>query len=215
MTDKITLIGDAHGKVKTLYFIQRKTERSIQLGDLGCGFVKVMEWPEQHKFIRGNHDDPAIARTHPNYLGDFGYLPDEKIFYIGGADSIDKDIRIQGVDWWQDEELSFGDFDKVIELYKEIKPPIVISHECPASANEVLLKSLMGDYFLMKGVLKSSRTCQAMQTLLEIHQPNLWVFGHYHIDKTFKIGNGVKTKFQCLGELQIKELFYKDYWNKE
>lgn len=212
MTDEITLIGDAHAKTFNLYRIQDKTNRSIQLGDYGCGFVKVIERPKQHKFIRGNHDDPAVARAHPNYLGDFGYLPDEKIFYIGGADSIDKDMRIYGVDWWVDEELSVEDFDKAIKLYEEIKPPIIISHECPASANTTLLKSLMGDYFLMKGVLKSSRTCQALQTMLEIHAPNLWVFGHYHINKQFKV-EGFKTKFQCLGELQTKELNYKEYWN--
>jgi hypothetical protein len=28
----------------------------------------------EHKFLGGNHDDPALCRKHPNYLADYRYL---------------------------------------------------------------------------------------------------------------------------------------------
>jgi hypothetical protein len=34
-------------------------------------------------------------------------------------------------------------------------------------------------------------------------QPELWVFGHYHFSRNFKIG---KTRFLCLNELEPFEL---------
>lgn len=200
---KITFIGDAHGKIDLLAQIQTVHDRTIQLGDMGFGFLSIPEFGEQHKFIRGNHDDPAKARTHKNYLGDFGYLPKDNLFYISGASSIDRVWRVEGVSWWPDEELSNSELNAAIDLYISSRPNIVISHECPTEANKLLLADLGGPYFAAKGNLTSSRTCQALQTMLEAHQPRLWIFGHYHVTKDFTIG---RTEFQCLAELDTLDL---------
>lgn len=201
----ITLIGDAHGHMHELQGIQRHISkgRSIQLGDVGFGFREIPEFGSQHKFIRGNHDDPAKAAAHPQYLGDFGYLPEDDLFYVSGAFSIDWVMRTEGRSWWREEELSPARLQEAIDLYKQVKPGRVISHECPSKANEALLKDLLGAYFYEKGALKKSRTCQALQRMFEIHEPGIWIFGHYHITKQFKIG---RTTFQCLAELATFEL---------
>lgn len=205
--NKLTLIGDVHGKIDALMRIQNSLlggQRSVQLGDMGFGFRAITDFPEQHKFIRGNHDDPAKAREHKNYLGDYGYLAEDDIFYIGGANSIDKQWRTPMVSWWPDEELSIVELNAAQQLYVASKPRIVISHECPEIANRTMLAGLIiGDsYFEAKSELIKSRTCQALQQMFEIHQPKLWVFGHYHIDKTFQIG---ATTFRCLAELSTME----------
>jgi len=52
---------------------------------IGRPGVVLPELPPEHKFIRGNHDDPKFCREHPNYLGNFGYLPDDELFFVSGA----------------------------------------------------------------------------------------------------------------------------------
>ncbi len=71
---KMHFIGDVHGYVKTyLKYINRRIKGpSIQVGDMGMGFVKFPDsWDDQHTFIRGNHDDPEVCQAHPNYRSKF------------------------------------------------------------------------------------------------------------------------------------------------
>ena len=145
------------------------------------------------------------CRENKNYLGDYGYLPEDRLFWLAGAFSIDKDYRIPGISWWEDEELSYSELETAIALYAEKKPEYVLSHECPARAGRALLDGLMGPYFSAKGDCCTSRTSQALQAMFEIHQPKEWVFGHYHVDKQFKLA-GSDTLFTCVAELSTYEL---------
>ena len=208
---KIHVIGDVHGMTSKYCNLLKKIpegERSFQLGDMGLGFKRVglpppgktAPNPDFHKFIRGNHDNPAKCRAHPQYAGDFGYHTGYSLFWIAGAASIDRDFRIEGVTWWPDEELDYRTFNAVYDLYVATKPRFVFSHECPTKTNQTLLYSLSGTYFAAKGDLINTRTCQAMQNMLDEHAPERWIFGHYHITKEFHVP-GYDTKFQCLGEL--------------
>ena len=82
----IKIIGDVHGKTgdyKRLVRSMEPGQRSIQIGDMGVGFsgVVVHNMSMDHRWFRGNHDDPAKCRKNPNYLGDYGYLPEDGIFW--------------------------------------------------------------------------------------------------------------------------------------
>lgn len=186
------LIGDVHGKFNEYLRIIQDEESSIQLGDFGVGFPKYRPFniPEQHRFIRGNHDNPDVCRQHPNYLGEFGYT-DKDIFFVSGAYSIDKDWRIEGVSWWNDEELSYTQGQECIDLYKKIKPKIMVSHDCP--------ESLCSSQFCEHKEMIKTRTGQFLQMMFEYHSPKLWVFGHYHTSFKKVIGG---TEFVCLAELE-------------
>lgn len=208
MMSEILIIGDVHGFTGTYQkFIRRLPEgqRSVQIGDMGLGFAGVgLPAPGQpplddnHKFFRGNHDSPGKCREHKNYLGDYGYLPNDGIFWLAGAWSIDRAWRIEGASWWADEELSYQELGKAIDLYAQVKPRFVLSHEAPAKAAIVLLSGLLGPYFLAKGECAHSRTAQALEAMLSFHQPKKWIFGHYHVDKEFHTP-GYDTKFICVG----------------
>jgi hypothetical protein len=215
-------IGDAHGEFKTYEYILFKMQHkggkkgvdcSCQLGDMGIGFPEVgaytkdgFSWsPEintDHKFIRGNHDSPEECKNHPNYLGDYGYVPVPSIFYVSGGFSIDHRSRYNGLNFWEDEELSHNTMLEVIELYKKSKPRIVVSHECPLD---------MKNYFVRNQAKLGydSRTEELLQTLFEIHQPEYWIFGHHH---HFREMDQDGTHFVCLDELidgRIKNCIYE------
>lgn len=196
-------IGDVHGHIEEYLNLLNDfgKRKSIQVGDFGFGFSKDIpeNWDMNHRFIRGNHDDPTACNTHPNCLGDYG-ITEEGIFFVAGAYSIDvlwrKSIqyRYPYPIWWENEEIAEKEFEKILKLYETAKPKIVISHDCPSE----IRNSIIGG-----GPPFRNRTSDGLlSTMFKVHSPELWIFGHYHesFDSTI---NG--TRFVCLKELEIFE----------
>ena len=50
------------------------------------------------------------------------------------------------------------------------------------------------------------RTEQALQSMHEFHTPKIWLFGHFHLTKTFE---SMGTTFVALGELATCDLDVK------
>jgi hypothetical protein len=149
-----------------------------------------------HKFIRGNHDNPEQCRNHPHWIAD-GSLIDESIFCIGGAKSIDTHLRTEGWDWWADEELNYSEFLQLIQTYEEARPSIVVSHDAPEDMVNHILKT--------RGAYKydiPSITRQFFDNLLHVHKPDLWIHGHWHIDH--------HTVFKGVEYIGLGELSYVD-----
>lgn len=190
----ITLIGDIHGHFKIYKRLIANRPKTIQLGDFGIGFPDWVPFnlAPQHQFIRGNHDNPETAKDHPNYLGDYGFLPEENIFYISGADSIDAYKRHLGIDWWHEEQLGYQDLKAMMTLYASVKPKTIISHDCP----EEIFPHLGCPTHI------KSRTQQAMNQLLTIHRPKYWIFAHYHVSVKKSIDN---TLYTCLNTFETLE----------
>lgn len=182
------LIGDIHGKLRKYQDITLKYEKTIALGDMG--FAWEYNWihqhidPVNHKILQGNHDD--YTSSIPHILGDFGIYND--LFFVRGAYSIDKHHRLEGRDWFREEELSYSQGTQCIELYESIKPSIVISHDCPQVIRENLFQ-----------IWDKSITSNILQEMLDIHKPDLWIFGHHHTSIEYKLD---KTLFKCLKELE-------------
>jgi hypothetical protein len=193
-------VGDVHAQMKAFRgSLRHAGARSVlQLGDLGVGFVSpaALRLKPHIRFIRGNHDDPARSRKHPNYLGDFGYLPRQEMLFISGAMSVDWSARAPGVTWWPEEELEAVALAQVVEMMALNKPKIVVSHDCPLS----IKKKLFGH---LKHKSPISRTQLALESALERWRPRTWVFAHYHETRhTFVAG----TDFICVGEMDSFEL---------
>lgn len=197
----ITLIGDVHGKYKRYHEIIREHDRhpyTVQLGDFGFDYETLKNVdPKHHVFIGGNHDNYDKVNSVPHYLGDFGYMNINGIdfFYYRGAWSIDRQYRTIGIDWWEQEENKVEAFMQARELYRSIKPDIVLTHDCP----ETIVPYLLPPY---SRVYQNS-TGYFLQELFNIHQPKIWRFGHYHVRWTKNI-NG--TNFRCLDELETEVL---------
>jgi len=201
---KIRLIGDVHGHVKKYKNLLKDVAYSVQLGDVGFKenyqYLNYYISATKHKFVPGNHDDYDHLPDHA--LGDYGiYQPENapalktKIFFIRGAKSVDAAMRTLGETYWKNEELSYAQGNDCVDLYRQVKPDVVFSHDCPM---ELLSKFITND---MKS--KGSRTNQILQACFNIHQPKHWFFGHHHNTKTVKYA---KTKFHCLGELDFIDL---------
>jgi hypothetical protein len=192
------LVGDIHGNFEYIQSLCKLTRQEpiIQLGDMGLGFGSSEQpdiFPDNFYFIRGNHDNPMSAKAYSNYLGDFGYNEKLKLFFISGADSTDKAYRKENVSWWRNEQLSDNQLFEAFKLYTQVRPEIVISHTCPAFVTKLMIQSK-----------DAHRTEKMLEKMWNLHQPKLWLFGHFHPESLwdFPIKN---TRFICV---PIDQYFY-------
>jgi hypothetical protein len=208
------IIGDIHGDFNE--YRRVATENfdgpTLQLGDFGIGFagpywhdrVNEFHTSGKHQFVRGNHDNPEKCDEMLGWIPD-GWVLNGAMF-IGGAWSIDYAYRTPGVSWWEDEECSYEHFQDMIEDYKEVKPQVMVTHDGPMKVTEeMFVKSghAMGG---LNARLIPTRTGQALQAMLDFHQPKFWFFGHWHKTMQYKYG---ETNFHCLGELDYVDFNFK------
>jgi predicted phosphodiesterase len=194
----LTIIGDVHGYQDSYLYLATGCPATVQVGDFGFDYdcMSGMD-PDAHKIIGGNHDNYDIIHLCPNYLGDYGManVGGVDFFFVRGERSVDANIRIEGKNWWRNEELEMGVAYKAIEAYANSKPDIVISHGCPAE--------MLPFFVTNPDKYKPSRTAQFLDAMWNEHRPKLWVFGHHHRSETLKVGN---TTFRCLNELETMKI---------
>lgn len=204
-------IGDVHGKFWKYGKLIKNKKDTIQVGDMGVGFFrpgKVDDYHEMvalqappfefmrernHRFIRGNHDNLSYCKNRSQYIPD-GTVEGDMMF-IGGAFSIDRAWRTEGYDWWADEELSYAELDQMVEKYLDMKPRVMVTHECPDAITSTITKGALFNI--------PSRTRQAFDSMWAMHKPEVWVFGHWHLSFDSVI---LGTRFVCLNELEMKDI---------
>jgi len=202
----ITLIGDVHGQYEKYHRILSRQEENpytLQIGDFGFKYNTLKNVDStKHMILPGNHDNYSICYNYSHFMGDYGYTSLNKIefFYYRGAYSIDRQYRTVGIDWWEQEQVTIDQFMKARELYRQVKPNIVITHDCPNDIIDYLLEPHQKRYENITG--------WALQELLNIHQPKLWFFGHWHQSRQIQHGD---TKFVCLNELETYILTKDSY----
>lgn len=143
----------------------------LQLGDFGVGFIPTQfiidNSPSNFRFFVGNHDNRTESLKIPNCLGDFGEF--EEIFFVSGADSIDKNDRIVGLNYWVDEELSHEHGNLCVELWEKSNQKIIVSHDAP--------QRFVENHLL---IYDKSWTRTILQKMIDIRKPDMIVFGHHH-----------------------------------
>lgn len=198
---RIRMIGDVHNDIDHYQMIAGQAEHSIQVGDLGFDYSTITLDPKNHKVVAGNHDNyhsenGVFVRQTPHFLGDFG--THHGIFFVRGGFSIDHQNRIQGQTWFPDEELSYRKMMQAIEMYNDVKPDFVVTHECP----EIVSTTVFGRKTYNRQPIKTSNTGKMLQAMWENHQPKIWVFGHHHENIITPMKG---TTFVCLGILHRQD----------
>jgi predicted phosphodiesterase len=188
----LTIIGDVHGKYDQYVQIARKREATLQIGDMGFKFSHMNALdPNCHKLFGGNHDNYSLIGSCPHNLGNFGQvtLGGIEFFFVRGGISIDRHMRTENISWWRDEELTYKEAAEAMQMYRECKPKLMITHQPPE-----LVVPLMGFDKIYPSI-----TGKLFDRMFELHQPEFWIFGHMH--KSWN-QNVQGTEFHCLNELE-------------
>lgn len=109
----------------------------------------------------------------------------KKALCMGGADSIDKAWRVEGIGWWPQEQITEKDIVEVGGYYD-----YVFTHCCPYSIfhrNRGFLCQHGGE---LRDITHKSE--EMLDKLMEQIQFKEWFFAHYHIDIQ------LTDKFRCL-----------------
>jgi hypothetical protein len=210
-------VGDVHGNIDEYLKLIRNEPYSIQLGDMGFDYSKLYNIDtKHHRFVPGNHENYPVLKRWMRESDSFPVhglfeLDGVKIFAFRGAYTIDQYRRIEGIDWFRDEELNEKELDKTVADIVEAKPKIIVSHDCPTAVCNVLIRKGMGD--IVKYSPKPyipTRTHQAMQLAFDLLsvKPRYWFFGHHHVWFKEEISG---TQFVCVPELGVYKTTIPDF----
>jgi len=206
-----------HGKLRRYINLTKECEYSVQIGDMGFHYWPLVDEnidPTRHKFFGGNHDDYDILESEfcPSHcLGDFGAvdLGGIRFFFVRGGFSIDRAWRTRAMAygepkcWWAQEELPEYKLDEARELYRKVKPDLVLTHEPPRSICDLLGNPEVLRSFGHDPKTFTTRTSIALERMFAIHQPKQWIFGHFHKSWSQKL---LETRFICLDELEYLDI---------
>lgn len=154
------------------------------------------ELPFTVLFVDGNHENFDLLETFPVVEWQGGKVhklkPDiihlmrgqvfeiegKTIFTFGGATSIDKFMRREGLSWWKQELPTYEELDEGIANLKKHnnKVDYIITHSCSERA-------LMYPQIRNSATLKlSCPESQMLSYIEETAEYKHWYFGHFHID---------------------------------
>ena len=143
-------------------------------------------------FIDGNHENHerlnsmrvvnfSGGKAHKVYdsiyhlmRGQVYEIAGKRIFTFGGASSIDKHLRTEGMSWWKEEEFNYHEANTAYENLNKVgwEVDYVLTHSAPFSIRDKLFESN-----------KPSSTERMLEAMLRNIKFKRWYFGHYHIDK--------------------------------
>jgi DNA repair exonuclease SbcCD nuclease subunit len=225
----IIFLGDHHGawnEVQSLINVKNiENCNLISVGDIGIGFnytkereYKICEHLNQtfkklninFYGIRGNHDNPSYFKGLDRVvLSNFELFEDCSVYtyndktiqFIGGAVSIDRTGRQDGVSYWEDERVFFQK-----DLLQKVD--ILVTHTAPSycfpqTFNEMVYGWAREDAYLLED-LNDERA--VMDEIFKICNPKHHFYGHFHSSWSEKINN-------CTHRLlNINELFeYREF----
>ena len=165
-------------------------------------------------FVDGNHENfdmltscpveewkgGKIHRVADNVIhlmrGQVFVIERKSIFTFGGATSIDRGWRVQGLSWWPEELPTLADYDEALSNLREhdFKVDIIVTHSCDERA---LHYPPVSDSFKGVRVYPENRTLTNFEEIVDYGH---WYFGHYHVDgdltdkKTALCNNIIKIK---------------------
>lgn len=184
------------------YAVRLKVRHIMQLGDYGVwhgsGGERYLKGASDYAvendvivfFLPGNHENYVMleeyATWEKNEDGHVEILPN--IFYvgkvnawnwhgkrfaaIGGAVSIDKEWRTEGVSWWPQEQLTLEER----QLAHSLDPvDYLLSHDCPTT---IPMPNLINN-------IDSHKHRQAMNRIADALRPKQWFHGHMHFPCTY------------------------------
>lgn len=204
----VVIAGDWHGSfgevsevVHTMNDANTSFTCIIHLGDLGIFSEQDIDdlSEELHQrdlvlyFIDGNHENHPLLRSYPVDSNGIAHLSDEVKYItrgtrfsvdghpwlgLGGAASVDRAWRTEGLSWWPEEIISDSDVEKACSA-GEVK--VLLTHDAPPVVGALAKLHVSGIYFWPKEDLElSSENSSKVLEVIQATKPSLVLHGHWH-----------------------------------
>jgi predicted phosphodiesterase len=118
-------------------------------------------------------------------------INNKNIFTFGGAQSYDRDYRIEGISKWKQEIPSEEEFNIGKENLKKYNFNVdyILSHTCP----ECIVPQLLSD--VCSSIEDYDKTCSYLDEYSSICNFTRWYLGHWHIYGDYEYKN---KQYTCL-----------------
>lgn len=190
------------------------SDRLIQLGDFGLWpgrsgetFLNEVAGSLEHYdmellFIDGNHDwheqrlqfqpdEDGLVTVRPRLrFAPRGtvleLVPGVRALAIGGAPSIDRGYRTQGVSWWPEETVSYAEMERCIKVGQV---DVVLAHDAP-----------LGPHFRALAPWETGLAHRKLMSEIWVSaRPRWWFSAHYHQRVSEQVyRDGLSTRFEIL-----------------
>lgn len=223
----VYVIGDTHtlDYVSILEHYKLQDFVLIHVGDSGVGFGRgISDFTHYYNLnlycqnnnghiltIRGNHDNPAFfvkgfsghdAFSNLTYVSDYTYykINDKVFLFVGGAISIDRQARVERIDYWHNEKFTLPDNLETLDPCD-----ILITHSCPSIAPPNNGFSNISGWFKNDPTLKEEliKERKDIQTLVDQVNPSVNLYGHFHNSTSERIEG---TWYRCLDINEILDI---------
>ena len=148
-------------------------------------------------FVAGNHENFDLLEQYPveewhggkirrireNVIqlmnGQIFDIDGKKIFIMGGATSIDRILRQEGISWWPQEEPPYEEYEEAVEKLKGCgyKVDYIITHTCPEAVRR-FVNDLYGE-----AIEYESQVEKFLDLVLKNVKYRKWFTGHLHKDR--------------------------------
>lgn len=154
-------------------------------------------------WLDGNHENhDQLDADNGAWQPDWTYMPrgsvleidGYRLMFFGGASSIDKNQRIEGKSWWNQENIKYGQVARTLE--KELGPVHALFTHDHASSIPYSEKRYGVDDIACG---KSDR--QLLQVLIDTYKPKFHFFGHHHFPEEGTIGD---MKWICTPIIEMR-----------
>ena len=150
-------------------------------------------------FVDGNHENHERLKDLPVVMkfggavgkvsdkvfhlkrGEIYNICDKKILTFGGAESVDKLYRIEGISWWREEVPSYYEMDSCLanlEL-RGYEVDYIIAHTCPLTLSKMLAAKLA------LALRDTDPTTKMLEHIISITKFSDFYCGHWHIDEDY------------------------------
>ncbi len=199
---KIAFIGDVHGNIglmsRLVDRIAGGVDRIIQVGDLGLwpGASGEEDSPSREVWwVDGNHEyfPDLYGIKHPSQIRrNLVYMPRGvvlsacglRIGFMGGGESLDKDRRTPGSDWFPEESMTWWDFERILDNTAGEDLNVLVSHTPPL---EVVRR-------MLRPHDRVGATAHGVQEIVERCRPDLVVCGHMHHRYSHRMDCGTQVE---------------------
>lgn len=205
---RIAMAGDWHGNFKYAqkalrYAAKNGADVVVQVGDWGHWAPYNFDTAVGDEaarlglevfFVCGNHEDLPHLNSLPVREDGFRVLHDNvahiprgtvwtwdgvNFLGLGGAHSVDRQWRRDGVDWFPEETLTYGQAFHAATTPENID--IMITHDCPAG---VPIPGIEGNPhgFPKEEIALAEKHRELLGYVVDKLQPKILVHGHYHVN---------------------------------